>query len=601
MPNYVWDEIDSLKNVNGDSFLEKLHEKRHEATQKRIVRRRKKLNVPPGGRKRKTTAKGRSGIDREDSSDEEQSDEFSLQDTDDSASMDFSDDGFIESNEEFPVNSKRIMLTPKKKRVEKPRKKWSLEDMENAIEVVKSGSMGLKVLAHTYGVPRTALFHLSKKYAIPAAAVSTKLRRPPVLSLTETAANKWRSLMCGLFLLPYGPGVILLALLASLFRNATKLQLVISFPSALLLIFTRYIFHLVLLLISRFIQESPIWLLDHRMRDSAENVLKIAAKFNKHHVPSSFHIRTVENLKVREKAQSNPNVFQLFKTPVLCKETVTLCMLWSVTSFSYAYLFFYYSISHQELHLNVIIAGGLVFVALICSCLCVCKFQHGRLILSQLLTTGVLALIALFFASEQNTDTVYHVLLLTALSLSLCCVPTEQNWGTVYHVLLLTALSLSLCCVPTEQNTDTSVPRPASDRPRHLSHVSVHLVELYAPSVPDLVERYRVRSVHHDGERRFHLHAGLHHRFRLYLDAGSQDGRRISVSSATIPLGCVGVSCVLASVWVCLLPQVQGRELPETIMDTERFKSHSKSVRWTIARPVSASIEETEIRTTYYE
>ncbi|CAG2069162.1 unnamed protein product, partial [Timema podura] len=106
--------------------------------------------------------------------------------------------------------------------------------------------------------------------------------------------------------------------------------------------------------------------------------------------------------KDREKSPSNPNVFQLFKTPVLCKETVTLCMLWGVTSFSYAYLFFYYSVSHQELHLHVIIAGGLVFVALICSCLCVCKFQHGRLILSQLLTTGVLALIALFFASGET-------------------------------------------------------------------------------------------------------------------------------------------------------------------------------------------------------
>ncbi|CAG2068616.1 unnamed protein product [Timema podura] len=75
----------------------------------------------------------------------------------------------------------------------------------------------------------------------------------------------------------------------------------------------------------------------------------------------------------------------------------------------------------------------------------------------------------------------------------------------------------------------------------------------------------------------------------------------IDDSSATIPLGCVGVGCVLASVWVCLLPQVQGRELPETITDTERFKSHSKPVRWTSARPVIDSMDETEIWTIDYE
>nr|CAD7431280.1 unnamed protein product [Timema monikensis] len=43
------------------------------------------------------------------------------------------------------------MSTPKKKRVEEPRKKWSPEDMKNDIEVIKSGSRGFKVAADTYG------------------------------------------------------------------------------------------------------------------------------------------------------------------------------------------------------------------------------------------------------------------------------------------------------------------------------------------------------------------------------------------------------------------------------------------------------------------
>lgn len=45
------------------------------------------------------------------------------------------------------------MPSPKKKRVEQPRKKWTTEDMKNAIEAVRNGSMGFKLAATTFRVP----------------------------------------------------------------------------------------------------------------------------------------------------------------------------------------------------------------------------------------------------------------------------------------------------------------------------------------------------------------------------------------------------------------------------------------------------------------
>lgn len=64
----------------------------------------------------------------------------------------------------------------------KKRKQWHSDNMQKAIEAVKSKSLGFLSAAKQFSVPRTTLFRLCKVEGAPDTVCKTKLGKKPVLS-----------------------------------------------------------------------------------------------------------------------------------------------------------------------------------------------------------------------------------------------------------------------------------------------------------------------------------------------------------------------------------------------------------------------------------
>lgn len=133
----------------------------------------------------------------------------------------------------------------------------------------------------------------------------------------EIVGGKWKTLFGIGFEFPWAVAYSVLPGIAYAERNWRNLQLIISVPPVILVIFYY------------FLPESPRWLLSKNRTKEAEEILRQAARRNQKTWDESVVLETPKE------EESSANFLDLFKTPNLCKNTLIQYFNWFAASFVY--------------------------------------------------------------------------------------------------------------------------------------------------------------------------------------------------------------------------------------------------------------------------
>ncbi|XP_022244729.1 organic cation transporter protein-like [Limulus polyphemus] len=175
--------------------------------------------------------------------------------------------------------------------------------------------------------------------------------------LMEAVGPEFRSFFGLAFNFGWALGYIILPGLAWLIRDWYYLQVAITVPCFLLLLFWWYV------------PESPRWLVASRRFEEAENVILCAANKNNFpevHAKTTFH-QMMDDIQKEEGHQEKKRatVFDLLKTPCMRRKSLNLFFCWFVNSFIY----FGLSLNTNDLggdpFINFFIAGAVEFPAYI--------------------------------------------------------------------------------------------------------------------------------------------------------------------------------------------------------------------------------------------
>ena len=176
-------------------------------------------------------------------------------------------------------------------------------------------------------------------------------------------------------------------------RNWRHLQLIISVPP------------IIFLVAYYFLPESPRWLISKGRLDEAKVILEKAAKTNKRPWPTTVDLTTGSEVKesTEEVKNSTANIWDLFKTPNLRKNTLIQYFNWFSASFVYYALTFNSgTLFPGDIYINTLISGLIEFPA------------YG------------LCIVLLFFMGRRAPLAFMYFLLGTSLLLSLA-MPTDGS------------------------------------------------------------------------------------------------------------------------------------------------------------------------------
>ena len=165
----------------------------------------------------------------------------------------------------------------------------------------------------------------------------------------EIVGGRWKTIFGIGFQFPWAFAYSILPGIAYAERDWRNLQLIISVPPVIFLIFYY------------FIPESPRWLITQKRFKEAEDIIRKAAKTN--HGTEPEDIKIEEDCKDEDKG-SGGNIFDLFKTPNLRKNTLISYFNWFSASFVYyALTFDSGTLIPGDVYVNAAVAGLIEFPA----------------------------------------------------------------------------------------------------------------------------------------------------------------------------------------------------------------------------------------------
>lgn len=196
----------------------------------------------------------------------------------------------------------------------------------------------------------------------------------------EVAGNEERTVYGPLTRVGRSFGIIVITVVAYYTRNFRYLQLVVTIPGIL------NIFWLMT------IPESPRWLLIKGRMDEALEVVSRAAKMNgitdydEVEIKSQLH-KIYASYSMTNNVGRNRSLLDLFRTPVIRKNSIVMCFNWFITVFIYYAL----SLNVQDLGGNLFVnffISGMVEIPSIILCIYALK-RYGR---RQILANSLIAL-----------------------------------------------------------------------------------------------------------------------------------------------------------------------------------------------------------------
>ncbi|OWF46968.1 organic cation transporter protein-like [Mizuhopecten yessoensis] len=203
----------------------------------------------------------------------------------------------------------------------------------------------------------------------------------------------------------WGIGLIFLSVFGYLVRDWSHLQLLISIPNFLTVM---YYF---------FLPESIPWLVASNKYTEAEQAARTAAKINNITLPEFLFNREVTSVETHTEGQSQEalvraralvkkyTILDLFKTPKLRRYTLILLYLWAANSLSYFGILFATPNLHGNLFLNLGISGAVEIPALFICMWTMQVYGRRRPHVVFLLLCGVMNIITIFVPEKTESGT----------------------------------------------------------------------------------------------------------------------------------------------------------------------------------------------------
>ncbi|XP_033750349.1 organic cation transporter protein-like [Pecten maximus] len=203
----------------------------------------------------------------------------------------------------------------------------------------------------------------------------------------------------------WGIGLIFLSMFGYFVRDWSHLQLLISVPNFLTIMYYC------------FLPESIPWLIATEKYSEAEQVARTAAKINRITLPDSLFCAKVtvvdtsneaksQEALVVEKTQTKKyTLLDLFKTPKLRRYTLILLYLWAANSLSYFGILFSTPNLHGNLFLNLGISGAVEIPALFICMWTMQVYGRRRPHIVFLLLCGVMNITTIFVPDKTDSGT----------------------------------------------------------------------------------------------------------------------------------------------------------------------------------------------------
>ena len=321
---------------------------------------------------------------------------------------------------------------------------------------------------------------------------------------------------------PFGLGVCILPAIAYFFRNWVPLQLAISIPCLVLLIYFKEI------------PESPRWLVQKRRFAEAKDILKKIAKANGNDLPDDEEVvKMLENLdeaneevaeenKVLTTSEKLKEAFQeieiLFATPQLRKRTLNIFYSWLVVAMVYYGLSFNSKNIGGDMYVSMFISGLAECLACLAIIPALSKFGRVKIYSGGFIAGGACCLVVAVMTWVMGKDSMVWLLVTIAMA------------GK-----FLVSGTFALSYLYTAELFPTPVRNVAVGGASTFARIG----SASAPYIVDIL-------------------GGI---------------------SAGIPTVIFGVFSLSAGLFALLLPETLNKQLPETVADVENWDKSEKQIR----------------------
>ena len=321
---------------------------------------------------------------------------------------------------------------------------------------------------------------------------------------------------------PFGLGVCILPAIAYFFRNWVPLQLAISIPCLVLLIYFKEI------------PESPRWLVQKRRFAEAKDILKKIAKANGNDLPDDEEVvKMLENLdeaneevaeenKVLTTSEKLKEAFQeieiLFATPQLRKRTLNIFYSWLVVAMVYYGLSFNSKNIGGDMYVSMFISGLAECLACLAIIPALSKFGRVKIYSGGFIAGGACCLVVAVMTWVMGKDSMVWLLVTIAMT------------GK-----FLVSGTFALSYLYTAELFPTPVRNVAVGGASTFARIG----SASAPYIVDIL-------------------GGI---------------------SAGIPTVIFGVFSLSAGLFALLLPETLNKQLPETVADVENWDKSEKQIR----------------------
>ncbi|XP_067900670.1 solute carrier family 22 member 3-like [Heterodontus francisci] len=205
---------------------------------------------------------------------------------------------------------------------------------------------------------------------------------------TELVGPRYRRVVIVVTQAVFSLGIMLLPGFAYLIKSWKGIQMAITVPN------------LVLLLYCCLIPESPRWLLSRKRIKEALKISQDIAEQNGKSLPSTYKEMIIGENSSEE--INNPSLLDLFRTPQMRKRTLILMYTWFTNNVVYLGLFLRLGIQRGDSYIDIFVAGAVELPATILSVLVVDRAgRHSPFVVSNILA-GTFCLLAACISEDMH-------------------------------------------------------------------------------------------------------------------------------------------------------------------------------------------------------
>ncbi|KAB7493648.1 Solute carrier family 22 member 3 [Armadillidium nasatum] len=226
-----------------------------------------------------------------------------------------------------------------------------LSDLYGRRTIVLISSVGFTVCGICISFSRNFFMFITLRFLV--ACFGSGMFLPNFVLIMELVGEKARTTMGMLYQGFFGVGFCLIPAIAYYIRDWRNLQLAISIPST------------VLLLYFKILPESPRWLLSQGREEEAVKILKEIAKTNNQNLPEEKELHQLMS-RIRKA--------KLLKTPNMRRRCLIIYFSWFVVSMIYYGLTFSGGNINASVYLMVFLSGVVEIPSYFLSCLTIKKF-----------------------------------------------------------------------------------------------------------------------------------------------------------------------------------------------------------------------------------